>query len=440
MLTESELKKARRLNRIYADTLIWKDGGVQKSGWSSRLVGISKLLDMTGLPNDEFGFAQAVANWQEKNGVKPIDGIIGQTTWAKMEPLTRTMKLEIDWNQFKPPGNKLFDSKDPIIIRRPGSPFDQLENRSELAQTPITVTQSSMFVPARGFLFVVFEQLPDVGKTHLIRKVAVIPNNFAFSPRNWNGTLSPGLHALGDTPLLSQYLSASNRAIGAPSIFPRPGLPAKPVLVDIAKIEAAGGKILSPDDIVRDLRQIAAKNPNMQNRINTLIDAVSKIEGEVLIEGGTPPGSGSKLKMAHKPYIQRAELQWQEMVDGKITRDALKNNLDQLDDSFRRARNLGRAGRFVSGVGLVFTAYDVTKATSQSIEQKSFKPIGAETIRQVGGWGSGVAGMKIGFVTGAALGIETGPGAIVTGAIGAIVIGGLGYWGSDWVADMIHEN
>jgi len=88
----------------------------------------------------------------------------------------------------------------------------------------------------------------------------------------------------------------------------------------------------------------------------------------------------------------------------------------------------------------VFTAYDVTKATTQSIEQKSFKPIGAETIRQVGGWGSGVAGMKIGFVAGAALGIETGPGAIVTGAIGAIIIGGLGYWGSDWVADMIHEN
>jgi len=68
------------------------------------------------------------------------------------------------------------------------------------------------------------------------------------------------------------------------------------------------------------------------------------------------------------------------------------------------------------------------------------KPISAEVVRQAGGWGSAVAGMKIGAATGAALGIETGPGALLTGLVGGIVFGAAGYYGADWVADFIDEN
>jgi hypothetical protein len=81
-------------------------------------------------------------------------------------------------------------------------------------------------------------------------------------------------------------------------------------------------------------------------------------------------------------------------------------------------------------VGIVLTAVDLGLATKKSIDQNSFKPVGAEVIRQVGGWGGAIAGAKIGAIGGAALGIETGPGAIVTGAIGAIVFGAAGYFGA----------
>ena len=64
----------------------------------------------------------------------------------------------------------------------------------------------------------------------------------------------------------------------------------------------------------------------------------------------------------------------------------------------------------------------------------------AESIRQVGGWGGGLLGAKIGGAAGAALGIETGPGAVVTGFIGAVIFGVGGYLGADWVADLIDRN
>lgn len=68
------------------------------------------------------------------------------------------------------------------------------------------------------------------------------------------------------------------------------------------------------------------------------------------------------------------------------------------------------------------------------------KPITAESIRQIGGWGGAIAGMKAGGLAGAALGIETGPGAILTGAAGALIFGTAGYFGADWIADFIDSN
>jgi hypothetical protein len=73
-------------------------------------------------------------------------------------------------------------------------------------------------------------------------------------------------------------------------------------------------------------------------------------------------------------------------------------------------------------VGVIFTAKDIADATQRSIHQKSYKPLAAESIRQVGGWGGAIAGGKAGFLIAAAFGIETGPGAIITGALGAVMI------------------
>ena len=86
------------------------------------------------------------------------------------------------------------------------------------------------------------------------------------------------------------------------------------------------------------------------------------------------------------------------------------------------------------------TSSDLARATDQSFAQKSFKPVGAEVVRQVGGWGGAFAGGKIGFGIGALFGIETGLGAIVTGTVGAIIFGAMGYFGADMIADQISPN
>lgn len=99
-----------------------------------------------------------------------------------------------------------------------------------------------------------------------------------------------------------------------------------------------------------------------------------------------------------------------------------------------------RSLRIVQFVGIAFTVHDVGTATMKSVEQRSVKPITAETIRQIGGWSGAIAGIKVGGMTGAAVGIETGPGAILTGAVGALIFGTAGYFGADWIADFIDPN
>src|SRR5262249_51927355 len=119
------------------------------------------------------------------------------------------------------------------------------------------------------------------------------------------------------------------------------------------------------------------------------------------------------------------------LLEGKVPASAIKSG---------GAMALTRGLRFVQVVGMVLTVYDVSKATVKSVKQNSFKPITTEGIRQVGGWGGALAGMKIGGLAGAALGIETGPGAILTGFAGALIFGTAGYFGADWLADKIDEN
>jgi hypothetical protein len=52
----------------------------------------------------------------------------------------------------------------------------------ELAPSPVPTLPASQAL-ARGYVFVVFEQLPDIGSTRIVRKVAVIPRDFSLRPK-----------------------------------------------------------------------------------------------------------------------------------------------------------------------------------------------------------------------------------------------------------------
>jgi murein DD-endopeptidase MepM/ murein hydrolase activator NlpD len=303
------------------------------------------------------------------------------------------------------------------------------------ANTEPAPTMPASVAMARGFMFILFEQLPDIGVGgKIIRKVAAVPANFALSPANPAGTLSQAEHVLNTNPSASQLLSASDRATGAPTIK------GEPMLIDAAKIRAAGGQIYTTAEVVADLRRFVTANPGARAQVEKLISVIEKIEGEVLIKGGVPAGGGSKPTAAHVAYIRSAEDLWNAFRNGAMSRAELESQLAALEKAYAKAKIIGRVGRVLTVVGVILTVKDLAAATDRSIEQKSMKPLAAETIRQVGGWGGAAAGAKIGGVVGAAFGIETGPGAIVTGAIGAIVFGAAGYFGADWVADKISPN
>jgi hypothetical protein len=175
-------------------------------------------------------------------------------------------------------------------------------------------------VMARGFMFIIVEQLPEIGVEagKIIRKVAVVPKDFALNPANLMGKLSPAEHALNLNPSASQFLSASDRAFGSPSIV------GKPLLLDIAKIEAAGGRVISVTELVADLQRYVAQNPAAKTQVERLIWAVKDIEGEVLVAGGTPKGSGATISSLHETYVKSAEELWQAFRKGNMTKAELE--------------------------------------------------------------------------------------------------------------------
>jgi hypothetical protein len=306
------------------------------------------------------------------------------------------------------------------------SPF-LVTKQSNQAQTPATLAW------AQGSLFVVFEQLSETsGK--LIRKVAVVPKDFSLLPKNPLGKITPAEHAMAMKSLSSQYLSTSQKVFGAPSIN------GTPLLIDIAKAEAAGARIVPMEQLVTELKQFAAQNPTAKARVDKLIDIIQTVEGEVLIEGKVDGKAVSKVSVAHSAYIRSAEDLWKKFSSRQITKAQLEAELKALEGAFSKARRIGRIGRALTVVGVIFTVKDVAEATQRSINQQSYKPLAAESIRQVGGWGGAIAGAKAGFAVGALFGIETGPGAVITGAIGAVIVGGAAYYGFDLLADKLSPN
>jgi hypothetical protein len=303
-------------------------------------------------------------------------------------------------------------------------------------RSPVPTGPGELQIPAsvalaRGYLFIVFEQLPDVGSGKIIRKVAAIPRDFSLRPANPLGNLSPAEHVLNLNPSQSPFLSASNRPFGAPSID------GQPLLLDVAKLREAGAQIYSPAEVVSDLERFVAQNPASRPQISKLISTVRDIEGEVLIQGVTPPGAASLPSKAHNAYIRSAEDLWEDFRASRLTSTQLQEELKGLEKAYAQARIVGRVGRVLTVVGIVVTVADVASATERSIQQGSFRPLGAEAVRQAGGWGGAFGGAQIGFEAGALFGIETGPGAIITGAVGALVFGAAGYFGADWIANRI---
>ncbi|RKH63916.1 LysM peptidoglycan-binding domain-containing protein [Corallococcus llansteffanensis] len=311
--------------------------------------------------------------------------------------------------------------------RGPGERAFLATTQAQHAQEPAT------FAWARGSLFVVFSQLSETtGK--LIRKVAVVPTDFSLLPANLLGKITPAEHAMALNPTGSQFLSTSQKVFGAPSIN------GTPLLIDIAKAEAAGARIIPIEQLVSELKQFAAQNPGAQTRVNKLIDIIQTVEGEVLIEGRVAGQAVSKLPAAHTAYVRAAEDLWKQFASKKITKAQLEAGLKKLETAFGKSRFIGRLGRALTVVGVVFTVKDVADATQRSIHQKSYKPLAAESIRQAGGWGGAFVGAKAGFAVGALFGIETGPGALITGALGAIIVGGAAYYGCDLLADQLSPN
>ena len=96
-----------------------------------------------------------------------------------------------------------------------------------------------------------------------------------------------------------------------------------------------------------------------------------------------------------------------------------------------------RGLQFLQGVGIVITVYDIEQAGVRSVDTRSARPLAAEAVRQAGGWGGALLGMKLGAAGGALVGVETGPGAVLTAAGGAFILGVAGYFGASWAAELI---
>lgn len=322
-------------------------------------------------------------------------------------------------------------------------------------------------VLARGFMFMVVEQLPEIGSTKFIRKIAIVPESFStdkqLRPANPNGNLRPGLHALGESKDASQFLSGSNKPYGSPTnvdeaisqLSPAQrqaanpkdfagkfgSKPIRPLIIDADKLPP-GSKLVTEQELINDLRKLAAEEPKFKPRAERLIKAIQNLEGETLIAPGEqiPKEAISKPSRVHAAYIKSAEELTAAHRLGKITQQQLDTELALLARSYNRLKIVGKVGRVVGVVGVVFTAVDMGYAAQRSYNTGSYRPLAAETIRQVGGWGGAIAGAKLGGVIGAALGVETGPGLFVTGLIGAVIGGVAGYYGASWVADQIDDN
>ncbi len=106
----------------------------------------------------------------------------------------------------------------------------------------------------------------------------------------------------------------------------------------------------------------------------------------------------------------------------------------------RGLRYLKIGGRVFLVLGMAMDGLSFGTAVNESLEQGTLAPAVAQTVRIVGGWGGAWAGAKLGCPAAAVPAIETGPGAALACIAGGFVGGVAGYFGADWLADLIAED
>ena len=340
-------------------------------------------------------------------------------------------------NNLSNPNQLLLGQKLKLPSNKPNIPANSIFNTANNPAISLAQQIPATILPARGYMFVVFEQLPEVGAKNVIRKVQVIPKDFSLLPKMPESTFSLAQHALGDKSN-TQYLSTSNKSFGSPTMakqsLTNPDGWKEVLLINTRQAIAGGSRVYTVPEVVASLRRYAATEPNnigFQIRVSTLIRTIENVEGEVLIENGVNANAVRKITLKHLSYIETADQIWAAREAGKISVEQAEKELALLAKSYERAKIVGRVGRVLTVIGVVFTVADLSVAGNRSIERHSFRPLAAETVRQVGGWGGAMAGAEAGGLVGAWLGIETGPGAILTGGAGAIIFGAIGYWWGD---------
>lgn len=271
-------------------------------------------------------------------------------------------------------------------------------------------------MPARAFLFTVIDEIGQEG--FLVRKIYVSPDdpylkNLNLSSEQINTEVNPEKYGIipkdvNSSTTVAEHTMGNNKSnfTSTSSIFPdgSPRFDGRSIFIDIDKVKKSGATLVSTEEIIIALNEYKLNNKHLTKRIDKFIGYISDIDKEVLVKG-------------------------------KIPASAIFN-----EESLSLTSNMIKAGRVVQVFGIAFTAYDLGIATDESIKIGNVKPISAEVIRQAGGWGGAVAGMKFGASTGALIGIETGPGAIITGAIGGVIGGAVGYFSADFLADYVYEN
>ncbi|MBN3831984.1 glycine zipper family protein [Burkholderia sp. Ac-20344] len=286
-------------------------------------------------------------------------------------------------------------------------------------------------MPAKAFFFVTVDEVGPEGflvrrtyssvndprlpreLTPLQRFQIVYPEMSGLMAPNQQGLAQAAEHVLEldkrikvETP----FVSASSNFPGGAERFHGSENPSKLVYIDIAKAKRSGAIMVTPAEIGRSIDEYVKDMPSKARR-----------EADYLKKKAL--GVDSEFLVKPKPIVP---------AEGIFTQKGLKIAL-----------GVEKWARVVQVFGIFLTAYDLSKATNESIKFKSVKPITKATLRQIAGWEGSIAGRwagaaigaRMGATTGVLCGIELGPGAIITGAIGGIIGGALAYTGESYLLD-----
>lgn len=220
----------------------------------------------------------------------------------------------------------------------------------------------------------------------------MFPNKYGLTPTDLKAQNSISEHIVEKTKHLSRFISVSELQQGA-------NYKGNLVFIDKNELSKFNVKTYSTQDIIN----IIDKTKNLTNSEKQRFKNIVSNDMEVLL--------------APKKLIPKQAIMTKKQMD--------------------ISKTIVTVGKSIQILGIFTTIYDLEQATETSIKQNSFKPLMAETTRQIGGWGGALTGARIGAGIGFAFGLESGPCAILTTLGGAIIFGILGYNGADYIGDEI---